>query len=89
VTRANRDALLERSSAPASNTLDLDICPARDRANLERLAAFLNEAEARLRVPGYEERGIEIRGGFDPAFVDRFHSVATVTRWGPFDDAAA
>src|SRR5438034_11834829 len=36
-------------------TDDVDVCPAADRANLERLAAALNEAEARFRPPGVEE----------------------------------
>lgn len=40
------------------NTQDLDITPARDPENLERLAAALVELEARLRVPG-DPSGIE------------------------------
>jgi hypothetical protein len=36
-------------------TQDIDITPSRDPANLERLAAALNELNARLRVPGDEE----------------------------------
>jgi predicted nucleotidyltransferase len=37
------------------NTQDIDITPARDPANLERLAAALEELGARLRVPDDEE----------------------------------
>jgi len=36
-------------------TDDFDICPAADSANLERLAAALNEVEALFRPPGLEE----------------------------------
>jgi hypothetical protein len=36
-------------------TDDVDICPAGDDANLKRLAAALDEAEARFRPPGAEE----------------------------------
>ncbi len=36
-------------------TDDIDICPASDKANLRRLAATLDEAEARFRPPGLEE----------------------------------
>jgi predicted nucleotidyltransferase len=38
------------------NTQDIDITPARDPANLERLAAALAELGARLRVPTEDER---------------------------------
>ena len=37
------------------NTQDIDITPARDPANLERLAAALRDLDARLRVPTNEE----------------------------------
>jgi predicted nucleotidyltransferase len=37
------------------NTQDIDVTPARDPANLQRLAAALRELEARLRVPADEE----------------------------------
>ncbi len=36
-------------------TQDADICPARDRENLDRLAAALRELKARLRVAGVPE----------------------------------
>lgn len=39
-------------------TQDIDITPARDPDNLERLAAALQELEARLRVPA-DEQGVE------------------------------
>jgi hypothetical protein len=38
-------------------TGDADICPARDRANLERLAAALGELDARIRLPD-DPRGV-------------------------------
>ena len=37
------------------NTQDIDITPARDPANLERLAAALDDLGARLRVPDDDE----------------------------------
>ncbi len=37
------------------NTQDIDITPARDPANLERLAAALGDLDARLRVPQEDE----------------------------------
>ena len=40
-------------------TDDFDICPATSRANLERLAAMLNDVEARWAPPGMEETGFE------------------------------
>lgn len=39
------------------NTGDLDLTPARDPANLERLASALRELDARLRTPG-DPRGV-------------------------------
>ena len=39
------------------NTQDIDITPARDPANLERLAAALGELGARLRIP-HEQEGV-------------------------------
>lgn len=49
-------------------TEDLDITPARDRENLERLAAALIELEATLRVEGQAE-GVPFP--FDAASLDR------------------
>jgi hypothetical protein len=42
-----------RGTADVTN--DLDVCYARDKDNLEHLAAALNELEARLRGPGVPE----------------------------------
>jgi len=44
----------ERLLGSPRGTGDIDICPAREAANLERLAAALNELEAALRLPGLE-----------------------------------
>lgn len=41
-------AVLHGSPLP---TLDADICPSSDQANLERLASALREVDARLRTP--------------------------------------
>jgi hypothetical protein len=44
-------ALAAAASGAPVVTRDLEITPARDRANLERLAAALGELDARLRTP--------------------------------------
>ena len=57
-------------------TTDADICPARDRDNLERLAAALNELRARIRTPG-------VPGGLvfacDATFLSRIEVVLNLT----------
>ncbi len=47
----------ERMLGSPRTTDDFDICPAPGRANLGRLAAMLNEVEARWAPPGLEETG--------------------------------
>ena len=49
-------------------TEDIDVTPARDIANLERLAAALRELDARLRVPDNPE-GVAFP--FDPTYLGR------------------
>jgi hypothetical protein len=41
-------------------TKDLDVCPAWDAENLERLAAALRDLGARLRVPNGPSEGLEV-----------------------------
>ena len=43
--------LAARLHGSPSVTIDVDVCPSRDRANLERLTEALRELEARLRTP--------------------------------------
>ena len=61
-------------------TLDLDICFARDRENLKRLAAALESLDVRLR--GVQE---EVEFVPDAALLDRIQVLTMVTRHGGFD----
>jgi hypothetical protein len=70
--------------APVPRTRDADIVPARDPANLDRLAAALREIDARLWVGPTEPTGVAVR--LDPtrlAAIDGFLNL--VTRCGPLD----
>lgn len=65
----------------ALTTFDLDITPARDRQNLNRLAAALEELDAKLRV----EEGPPLPFPFDGHFLSQL-SIATLrTRLGDLD----
>jgi hypothetical protein len=64
------------------NTGDLDVTPARDPDNLERLAAALQELDARLRVGGDPE-GVAFP--IDADYLGRADSWALTTRFGSFD----
>lgn len=66
-------------------TDDLDICPAQTRENKRRLAAALNELEARFRPPGLEENGLPPPGGWDERSLDAMVSLALTTELGWFD----
>jgi len=63
-------------------TQDVDICPARDRENLERLARALRSLTARIRTDDVPE-------GFpfacDPEFFERIELVNLITPYGPVD----
>jgi hypothetical protein len=64
-------------------TTDADICPARDRVNLERLAEALNELRARIRTP-------DVPGGLrfacDAAFLSRIEvALNMTTKFGDLD----
>ena len=70
--------------APIPRTRDADIVPARDRRNLDRLAAALAELDARLWVGPHEPAGVAIplhRAVL--ATVNGFLNL--VTRFGPLD----
>ena len=66
-------------------TLDLDICAATTRANKRRLAAALNELDARFRPAGLEEVGFPPPGGWDDRTFDSLTSLATTTTLGWLD----
>jgi predicted nucleotidyltransferase len=64
-------------------TTDADICPARDRDNLDRLARALNELRARIRTA-------DVAGGLaftcDAVFLSRIEVVLNLTtRFGDLD----
>ncbi len=62
-------------------TSDADICPARDRDNLERLAAALRELGARIRTQGVPEG---LRFDSSAAFLSRIEVALNLTT--PFGD---
>ena len=63
-------------------TGDVDICPARNRENLERLAAALVEMDARIRAAGTPEG---MRFARDAEFLSRVELCNLSTRFGDFD----
>lgn len=63
-------------------TGDVDICPAREPENLERLAAALRELDARVRAPGAPD-GLPFHA--DGASLARVEILNLVTRHGDFD----
>lgn len=63
-------------------TGDLDICPSRDAANLDRLAQALVELAARIRAPGAPD-GLPFHA--DGASLARVEILNLVTRHGDFD----
>jgi hypothetical protein len=66
-------------------TADADICPAQERENLERLAAALEELEARIRTPDDPEG---LRFPRDAVFLARAEILNLVTRFGDLDIAS-
>jgi hypothetical protein len=72
-------AVLHGSPLP---TIDADICPSSDRDNLERLAAALEELDARLRSADTPDG---VRFPRDAAFLANVHLLNLVTRAGDLD----
>lgn len=72
-------AVLHGSPLP---TLDADICPSTDPDNLERLAAALDELDARIRTPDAID-GLAFPR--DAAFLSRVALLNLVTRSGDLD----
>lgn len=63
-------------------TFDTDVCAARDRDNLERLAAALREMEARIRTDA-EPGGLPF--ACDATFLSAMKVVNLTTKFGDFD----
>jgi hypothetical protein len=63
-------------------TQDVDICPARDRDNLERLARALASVQARIRTADAPD-GLPF--ACDAAFFERVELVNLITPHGPVD----
>ncbi|MCI0634666.1 MAG: hypothetical protein L0206_12240 [Actinobacteria bacterium] len=63
-------------------TIDVDIVPEEDRANLDRLSAALDELNARIRIAG-EEEGVPF--GHDGASLSRVRIWNLVTDLGNLD----
>lgn len=72
-------AVLHGSPLP---TVDADICPLRDRENLERLAAALEDLNARIRTPDVAEGVLFPR---DPDFLAGVELLNLMTRFGDLD----
>jgi hypothetical protein len=72
-------AVLHGSPLP---TLDADICPSRDSENLERLAAALEEVDARVRTPDAVEG---VRFPYDARFLAGIELLNLVTNLGDLD----
>jgi len=66
-------------------TRDVDITPARDPDNITRLMNALIELEAKLRVPGGPEAGLEIPGGITVEWLGSMVTATFVTSAGPLD----
>ena len=75
----------ERMLGSPRSTDDFDICPATSRANLERLAAMLNDVEARWAPPGMEETGFEPVEPWNAASFKSQTSLTLLTAYGKFD----
>jgi hypothetical protein len=75
----------ERILGSPRTTDDFDICPAMSKANLERLAAMLNEVEAIWRPPGLEEAGFPVVEPWSARSFTSQTSLALRTRFGPLD----
>src|SRR5438034_3933081 len=63
-------------------THDIDICPAHDPENLERLAAALRDLEARIRTPRADE---VVPFACDSTFLGQMKLLNLTTRFGDLD----
>lgn len=75
----------ERLLGSPRTTEDFDICPEMTRANLERLAAMLNEIEAVWRPEGMEETGFPTVEPWTARSFASQTSLSLLTKFGSFD----
>jgi hypothetical protein len=75
----------ERLLGSPRTTDDFDICPAMSKANLERLAAMLNEVEAIWRPEGMEQTGFPAAEAWNARSFRSQTSLALLTKFGSFD----
>ena len=66
-------------------SLDIDVVPATDESNLDRLAVALNELDARLAVGAGEPDGVTVPGGFDARLLATNTVWNLLTSHGPLD----
>jgi len=66
-------------------TIDIDIVPAPEPENLDRLAAALNELDARIAVGPGEPDGLAVPGGFDRRLLATNSVWNLTTPHGPLD----
>jgi hypothetical protein len=77
--------IAERILGSPRTTDDFDICPVMSRANLERLAAMLNEVEAIWRPPGMEGTGFPTAERWSARSFGSQTSLTLLTKFGRFD----
>lgn len=75
----------ERILGSPRTTDDFDICPATSRVNLGRLAAMLNEVQARWLPPGLEGTGFPVVEPWSARSFSSQTSLALLTRFGRLD----
>jgi hypothetical protein len=66
-------------------SVDIDVVPASDEGNLERLAAALAELDAHIVAGVGEPRGVEVPGGFDARLLATNAVWNLLTSSGPLD----
>jgi hypothetical protein len=75
----------ERLLGSPRTTDDFDICPATSKANLDRLAAVMNEVRAVWRPEGKEETGFPVVEPWSSRSFGAHTSLSVLTKFGPFD----
>jgi hypothetical protein len=77
--------IAERLLGSPRTTEDFDICPEASRANLERLAAMLNEVKAVWRPEGMEAKGFPPVEPWSARSFASQTSLSLLTEFGSFD----